>query len=258
MNKLEIFNSILDFLPELFPPDLSAITLSNCQEFIGIWGRPGSTLGQSLKTFIYPGKPLIPNVMLGQVIMHKRKITKYYTEEESISGIPYLAVGVPILEGEEMIGGICAVREETILETQKRCECLLEVQDILAESMVTVSSRLAHLVNSYREVRKITDFIQTISQKANLIGIHTSIEANNTHTEGEVFENIINELENLAAEAKNTTEDIVQLLNDFDKQNVELFSAIRHIETVVNNTSHTVNDIMDYLAQQSNMIIKGK
>ncbi len=258
MNKIEIFNSVLDFLPELFPPDLSAITLSNCQEFIGIWGKPGNTLGQSLKTFIYPGKPLIPNVMLGQVIMEKKKITKYYTEEESISGIPYLAVGVPIYQQEEMIGGICTVREETILETQKRCKCLLEVQDDLAESMIKVSSRLVHLVNSYREVRKITEFIQNISQKANLIGIHTSIEANNADKEEEILNNIINEIENLAAEAKNMTEDIVYLLNDFDKQNVELFSAIRHIETVVNNTSHTVNDIMDYLAQQSNMIIRGK
>ncbi|HHY06057.1 MAG TPA: hypothetical protein GX532_03645 [Clostridia bacterium] len=257
MNKLEIFKNILDFLPELFPPDLSAITLSNCEEFVGIWGRNGNTLGQSLKTFIYPGKKLIPEVMLGQVIMQKKKITKYYTEEESISGIPYLAVGVPIYEDTQMIGGICAVREETILETVERCKNLLEVQEALAQSMMTVSTNLTHLVNSYREVRRISDFIQSVSQKVNIINVNTSLEAEKKEKE-EILNSILKNIEQLSLETKGVAQNIVTLLNDFDKQNLKLFSSIRNIETIVNNMSYSVNDIMEYLSKQSHMIMKGK
>lgn len=257
MNKLEIFIKILDFLPELFPPDLSAITLSNCTHFVGIWGRPGNTLGQSLKSIIYPGKPLIPEVMLGQVLMQKAKITKYYTAEESVSGIPYLAVGVPIYEEKEIIGGICAVREETILETQERCKTLLESQNTLALSMSEVSSHLSELVNSYREVRKISELIQGISQKASCIGLYTTLEATQEEQKGQVIGSIIEDLQNLSSESKKALENIVDLLSAFDKKNVALFTSIRQIETVVGNTSHTVNDIMDYLAKQSHMIIKG-
>lgn len=257
MSKLEIFKGILPFLPELFPPDLSAITLSNCTHFIGIWGRPGNTLGESLKTFIYPGKPLEPKVMLGQVIMQKKKIVKYYSKEESISGIPYLAVGVPIHENGEMIGGICVVREETILETQERCKNLLKTQNILSESMRCVSSNLAHIVNSYREIRKIADFTHILSQKAQLMGIGTTLEASNNSNEREIIQSISADLQALAEEAKRTTENIVSLLNDFDKDNIELFTSIRRIETVVNNMSHTVRDILDYLAQESSIIMNG-
>lgn len=258
MTKLEIMKSILDFLPELFPPDLSAITLCNSTHFIGIWGRPGNTLGESLKTFIYPGKELDLRVMLGQVMLHKRKITKYYTKEESISGIPYLAVGVPIYENGEIVGGICAVREETILETQERCKNLLEIQNILGENMKSVSSNLSHLVNRYREVRKIADFTQTISQKAQLIGINTTLEASGSYNEEEILNAVCADLQALADESKKTTERIVTLLNDFDKEYLELFSSIRRIDTVVNNMSHTVKGILDYLSLQSNTIIKGE
>lgn len=258
MNKLDILKCILDFIPELFPPDLSALTLSNTTHFIGVWGRPGNTLGQSIKTLIYPGKLLNPDVMLGQVIMQKRKITKYYTAKESISGIAYLAIGVPIYEDTEMVGGICTVREETILETQERCKNLLNIQEILAESMANVSSKLSNMVNSYREVRSITDYIESISQKANLIGVHTTIEALLTQNDSNVIKSISGDLQTLAEDSKEKAQRVVTLLNDFDKNNVELFSSIRQIETVVSNMSYSVSDIMNYLGKQSNMMIKDK
>lgn len=258
MNKLDILNNILDFLPELFSADLSAITLSNTTHFIGIWGKPDNTLGQSIKTLIYPGKPLIPEVMLGQVMLQGKKITKYYTDQESITGLPYLAVGVPIVENNEILGGICAVREETILETQKRCEDLLEVQDVLAGKMIEVSSKVSTLVNSYREVRTISDLIQYISQKANVIGINTSLESTQEDKNSSVSESIITDLQELADHSTSSAEQIVSLLNQFDSNTVKLFSSISQIETVVNNMSHTITEIMDYLTDQSNIIIKGK
>jgi len=258
MDKLHYLEMLIDFLPELFPPDLSAITLSNCTHFISIWTRKDNALGESLKKLIYPGKPLELNVMLGQVAKRKEKITKYYTKDESISGIPYLAVGVPIYEGEDMVGGIAVVREETILETQERCKNLLEVQETLAQSMITVSSRLSNLVKSYRETRTITNYVQDISQQALLLGINSLVGTSQSNQNGDVIKDVVKELQNLVVESKKTTGKIVNLLNDFDDQNIGLFSSIQNIETIVNNMTDSVNDIMDYLKQQSNMIMHGK
>jgi predicted transcriptional regulator with HTH domain len=258
MNKIELFKSILDFLPELFPPDLSAITLSNCTHFVGIWGRPGNQLGEALKKMIYPGKALDSRVMLGQVMMHKKKITKYYNAQESIAGLPYLAVGVPLYEGNEMVGGICVVREETILEVQNRCRSLLKIQEILACSMANVSARLDSLINSYDGTRKIADYTHKITQKAFLLSVDVLLEASCNDNCGETLTNIANEIQNIANESRNATEKIVALLNDFDFNNADLLSSIRQIETVVTRISNSVNDIMDYLTQQTNSIIKGK
>ena len=65
-------------------------------------------------------------------------------------------------------------------------------------------------------------------------------------------------IEQLSLETKGVAQNIVTLLNDFDKQNLKLFSSIRNIETIVNNMSYSVNDIMEYLSKQSHMIMKGK
>ena len=43
--------------------------------------------------------------------------------------------------------------------------------------MMTVSTNLTHLVNSYREVRRISDFIQKCLPKVNIINVNTSLEA---------------------------------------------------------------------------------
>lgn len=258
MSKLEHLNNLLNLIQELFPPDLAAITLSNNTHFINIWVREGNELGESLKKFIYPGKELELNVMLGQVATHKEKITKYYTKDESISGLPYLAVGVPIYEGTTMVGGICAVREETILETQERCQNLYQYQETLVDSMKTVSSNMSHLVNSYKETRAIANYVQDISQKAHLLGINALIANSFSGEDNSNINEIVEELKELAVQSKQTTGKIVNMLNDYDNQNIELFSSIYQIQTAVSNMTDCINNIMDYLKQQSHMLINGK
>jgi len=258
MSKLEHLNNLLNLIQELFPPDLAAITLSDTTHFINIWVREGNELGESLRKFIYPGKPLELNVMLGQVVKRKEKITKYYTKEESISGLPYLAVGVPIYEGNEMIGGICVVREETILETQERCKDLYQIQATLVDSMKTVLSNISHLVNSYKETRTIGNYVQDISQKAHLLGINALIANSLSDEDNSRLNDVVEELKELAVEAKQTTGKIVTMLNEYDNKNVELFSSIYQIQTAVTNMNESINNIMEYLKQQSNMLINGK
>jgi len=258
MNKIELFLSILDFLPELFPPDLSAITLSDCTHFVGIWGRPGNKLGESLKKLIYPGKELEPRVMLGQVMIHKKKIVKYFTAEESIVGIPYLAVGVPIYENKKLVGGICAVREETILEVKNRCWSLLKIQEILSCSMGNVSTRLNRLINSYDETRKITDYIHNLTQKAFLLSVDVLVEASYNERCADTLTSIAHAIQDIANESRQVTEKIVDVLNAFDFSNADLLASIKHIETVVNRISQSLCEIMDYLVQQSSLIIKEK
>ncbi len=259
MNKLRYFELLLDFIPELFPPDLSAITLSDCNKFIKVWGR-NNPLGKSLKEMLYPGKLLEENVMLGKVMEQNKKITKYFTKDESITGIAYLAVGVPIYEEDKLVGGICVVREETILETQERCKHLYEVQEILSQSMNTLSSRLSHVISSYENTRNISNYVQDISQKAHLLNINTLLEKSQ-FKDGEQspnLEEIIESINNLAVESKKTTGKIINLLNDFDNQNIDLLSSINQIETTVKQMTYSINDIMLYLNQQTNSIINGK
>lgn len=258
MGKLKQLNNLLDFLPELFPPDLVCITLSNTTHFINIWWREGNELGESLGKYIYPGKKLELNVMLGLVAKHKKKITKYYTKEESISGFPYLAVGVPVYEDGQIVGGICAVREETILETQERCKDLFQFQEVLADSMKTVSANISHLINSYQETRTIANYVQDISQKAHLLGINALMTSSFSNKENPAINEIVEELKELAIESKETAGKIVGLLNDYDNKNMELFSSIYQIQTAVSNMSHCINNIMEYLQQQSNLIINGE
>ena len=255
MSILQYLKEMINFLPELFPQDLSAITLSDCTHFIGVWSakRP---LGEALRKVIYPGKKISDKVMLGQVVKHKKKITKYYTKEESIFNYPYLAVGVPVFENGELTGGICTVREETILETQSRCRMLLEVQNIMGESMNNLTEKMDSLVDKYKETRKINDLMQDVIQKASFLQVNTLLKATNMQDEyKESFLALADEIKKMAHDTKDASFKIIKLLNEFDVNAADFFSSIKHIEIIVASMSNSINSIMDYLSKQSDMII---
>lgn len=255
MNKLDQLKEMLNFLPELFPPDLAAITLSNCTHFIGVWNRDDE-VGRKLRIGLYPDKPLDDKVMLGQVILQKKKITKYYTLEESVSDIPYLAVGVPIYEGDTLVGAICVIREEAILEAQNRCKALMQVHEIVAESMENVSDRLEYLINSYTETRKIADLMRGVNHKASLLQVNTLLHAARSN-DGAANNNVAlaDEIKGMANETEQAALQIINLLNEFDTQAAAFFSVIRNMQIIVNNMNKSITDINEYLIQQSNLIV---
>ena len=259
MTKLEYIKNLLNFLPELFPPDLAAITLSNCTHFIGVWSRPDDLLGTTIRDALYPGKELDDRVMLGQVVKIGTKITKYYTKDESVFGMPYLAVGVPIYDNNILQGAIGILREETILEAQNRCQLLMNVHDILEDSMNTVSEKTTDLLCSYNETRKINHLMQEVNHKASLLQVNTLLKATNLDPDNkENYLLLANELKNMSSDTKQAAMKIISILNEFDLQTTDFLSSIRHIEVIVNNMNNSICSIMDYLAQQSNMIISNK
>lgn len=259
MTKLEYFIKMLDFLPELFPPDLAAITLSNTTHFIGVWSRPDDSLGNAIKKALYPGKELDDRVMLGQIVKNGTKITKYYTKDESVFGMPYLAVGIPIYDNNILQGGICTLREETILEAQNRCRLLINVHDILEESMTTVSKKMTDLLSSYNETRKINELMQEVNHKASLLQVNTLLKATNLDADEKAnYLHLADEIKGMTNDTKQAALKIINTLNEFDLHASDFLSSIRHIEVIINNMNNSINSIMDYLAQQSNMIISNK
>ncbi len=66
------------------------------------------------------------------------------------------------------------------------------------------------------------------------------------------------ELQDMTKECQQATENIVGLLNNFDCVKGDLLLSVRHIENVVLQTSTSVNEIMEYLNQQSNNVVNPK
>lgn len=66
------------------------------------------------------------------------------------------------------------------------------------------------------------------------------------------------EIKTMANETKEAALRIIQLLNEFDVHAAGFFSSIRHIQVVVNNMNNSIDSIMKYLSQQSNLIVSNK
>ena len=254
MSILQYLKEMINFLPELFPQDLSAITLSDCTHFIGVWSakRP---LGEALRKVIYPGKKISDKVMLGQVVKHKKKITKYYTKEESIFNYPYLAVGVPVFENGELTGGICTVRGDHFRNSKPMPDAFGS-QNIMGDSMNNLTEKMDSLVDKYKETRKINDLMQDVIQKASFLQVNTLLKATNMQDEyKESFLALADEIKKMAHDTKDASFKIIKLLNEFDVNAADFFSSIKHIEIIVASMSNSINSIMDYLSKQSDMII---
>jgi len=259
MTKIESIKNLIEFLPELFPSDLAAITIADCEKFISIWVREGNYLGEAIKKSVYPGKPLTRRVISNKVVEEKRKFSKYFSKQESVADMPYLSVGVPIFEENgEISGAICIIKEESLFEAQNRCRSLLQINDILTTKTNQIVKKLDYFLKSYKDTRAVHEYMQEVSQKASLLEINILLESALVSSEREMQEKytrLSQEIKEMAEETKKSAMQIIQVLNNFDLNAADFFSSINYIETIVKGMNNSINSISEFLSQQSNILL---
>ena len=255
MTKLNVLKNMLEFISEMFPPDLAAITLSDCSKFIAVWNREDE-IGKAIGKALYPGKLLDDKVMLGQVVKYKKKRTHYFSSNESVCKVPYLAVGIPIYEDGILTGGICIIREDTILETQARCRSLLQVNGILSDSMHNASGKMDELLQSYDKTRKIVDLMQQVNHKATMVQVNSVQRFNgNSNIAPDNHPIFLDSIKEMANETQEAALQIIKMLNEFDVHAASFFAAIKNIQVIVDHMGAHLTDISEFITEQSNSII---
>ncbi|KLV05524.1 hypothetical protein ABT56_11180 [Photobacterium aquae] len=107
----------------------------------------------------------------------------------------------------------------------------------LGEEMERSSSTIIELETQSHQIRSILDVIRSISDQTNLLALNAAIEAARAGESGRGFAVVADEVRQLASKTQNSTEEIQQMINQFQGQ-IKLT-----VETIANGKTFTQNSI---------------
>ncbi|MDT8715953.1 chemotaxis protein [Clostridium sp. 19966] len=254
LNDESFFSSlknVFTVLPTVFASD-AAIAITDNENFI---------LFKQAETFelnIQEGMELVSGGVSEKAIKTRKKHSLRYPKEAF--GFPIMAYGVPIINPDtnNVVGSITYAvsleKENEVIEMANELQSFSEELAASSEEFASLTEELAdknenvnNLVNETKEgissMDDIINYIKSIAETTNLLGLNAAIEAARAGENGRGFSVVAGEIRKLAANSKTSTVQINQALEKI-KHN------INEIVEVINGYT-SANDVQ---ASQSKQI----
>ncbi len=192
-----------------------------------------------------------------------RKIPK------EIYGIPYIAVGCPIVEAGQVVGclstGVTTDQEERLVEMAEQVSTVLENIAQHTESLArdaeymmqashTLSEAAERMENKIAETSQISHLIKNISSRSNILGLNAMLESARAGAAGRGFAVVANEIRQLSQTTSASAKDIFQILDEMNQLvrivAVEMERTMRH-STQQSTRIQELSAIMQQLRRMS-------
>jgi len=157
--------------------------------------------------------------------------------EESATNINLVATAI-----EQMTG--------TISEIAKNTEKARMIADQAVSYTKTASEQVGELGIAVREIGKVTDTINDISQQTNLLALNATIEAARAGEAGRGFAVVANEIKELARQTGESTHEIRGRIEKIQKSTTGTVSQIGEISRVTDNVNEIVSAIAAAVEEQ--------
>ncbi|MCR4442759.1 MAG: methyl-accepting chemotaxis protein [Peptococcaceae bacterium] len=225
----------------------------------------------------YPARTLDLKVQVGarvpegtvtyEAMRTKKRVVQEIDSKNTKYGLPYIGVGLPILdENGEVIGGIGVTenteRKEFLLNTAKELEKSLQgiqssMQEIAAEAeelsatsqeLKAISDETAARVG---ETATILSFVKNIANRINILGLNASIEAARVGDAGRGFNVVANEVRTLARATNESTGQISTIIEKIKEGINSTNSAAGMVKNVTQEQAEklaAINPILENLA----------
>lgn len=200
------------------------IGVTDTEKFLAYY--PGGSLNLNIK----PGDPLRPGSINHTAIVEKKRVKKWIPRE--LYGIPYIAVGYPIVDKGEVVGclatGISTDREERLQAMSDELAGTLEnlvfnTEQIssasvqLASTTQDMGSSTAQVKERIEETSKMSELIRHVSTQTNILGINAAIEAARAGAHGRGFSVVANEIRKLSDSTSSSTQSIASHLHEMNQ-----------------------------------------
>ncbi|WP_425060008.1 Putative sensory transducer protein YfmS [Sporomusa carbonis] len=186
------------------------------------------------------------------------QVTSMISRDNSVFGIPYLACGFPVKEGDQVIG--CIVTTQTITNQEKintiASELAASSEEFTAgmeelaagaRELSVTSSQLEELskdlANTIRQTDEIVNFIKKISNQTNLLGLNAAIEAARVGEAGRGFSVVAEEVRKLAAESSDSVKGIYIALKKTQDSIAAMNEKVMRIDETVYAQERSINEM---------------
>lgn len=247
MDLLEVLKQATPYIQLAFNNEIFVSIVDRDQNKV-YFASPGTKVDLGVKTGdtmkvteelrqAYAGKNVskdIPAEFYG-VLLH----TKTYPIKENGRVVGALSL-VFSMENQEKLQSYLSHLQNAVIGLQDKVHLVASHSEELAATSteITVQSRQA-LADSEAS-HSVTDFIKSISQQTNLLGLNASIEAARAGQHGAGFNIVAQEVRKLSLETKSATEKIEDSLKNITQNLQGLMGSMNQINTASNEQAELV------------------
>ncbi|UOF89297.1 methyl-accepting chemotaxis protein [Fodinisporobacter ferrooxydans] len=188
-------------------------------------------------------------------------------------GIPYIGMGVPLFEDDQLIGVLSIAMSNTRYEKLRNdaTELTAMVEELSATTdeistasthvavMAQEASQLADEMSKFvNQIDHIAGFVHNVSTQTHLLGLNATIEAAHAGESGRGFTVVAQEIRKLAEQSKQATKEIsneltriqeqmqkmVAVLHSISADTEEHAASILNLKVIFEHISGTADDMM--------------
>lgn len=222
---MSLLNSLLEVAPLLQKAFLfdCMVGVTDREKFLAYY--PASDLNLGIK----PGDPLRDGSINATAIAENRRIVRRISKE--VYGIPYIAVGYPIVENGQVVGclatGVTTEQEDRLRSLAEQLtgaleniathtESLAKDSNDLAMASHTLADTAVRMEGKIAETSQINQMIRDISTRSNVLGLNAVLEAARAGTAGRGFAVVAEEIRRLSQSTSTSAKNIFRILEEMN------------------------------------------
>jgi methyl-accepting chemotaxis protein len=240
--------------------------------------------------FYQPGKTLDHQVEIGDLLkkdsvvmkaMNTRERVVTRVDKKELFGVRYIGIALPVIENNKVVGSVFfgenTARQDSLREMAD--ELALNTEDLSAssEEIAAQAQELSALLGELERysdeshkkmtnIEEVSEFINSISSKTNMLGINAAIEAARVGAEGAGFGVVANEIRNLSNQSSESVEDIKKMLNSLEKKSRDIKESANSANNIAEEQAKVLENIaasteeikmqIDQLAEMADRLIE--
>jgi hypothetical protein len=200
--------------------------------------------------------PVKPGSTARTTLNANKKVSLRVPKE--VYGLPYIGAGVPIREGNEVVGSfvtttpiedlerlhaISGEMHEAIKATVTGISSLASSSQQLAASSTELASNTGAIENEIKKMDEIMDLIKDIASQTHLLGLNAAIEAARAGDLGRGFNVVAEEIRKLASRTQTSAKDVSEKLYSIKGKINALLDNILQVSAVAEEQSATTQDV---------------
>ena len=229
---------------------LTLLTITDRERFLAY------TPARDLDVGIKPGDLLEKGGSTYQAMMHNKTIIAEIPA--TVSGIPYIAATVPIVEDGQVIGSIATaypIKKEaelnnmssqtTIVVSQTRTAIagLLDVSKSLAASAQTLNDLAANTSQTAEQADSMAGFIREVADNTQLLGLNAAIESARAGEYGKGFDVVAKEIRKMATSNKEAAKSINKFVHGLQSSIGDVASHAQELGAVSEELTASLQEI---------------
>lgn len=255
--KKEVCETIKHFLT--VAPFINLLTIEDLGLFVCdteevLWDVIPEVFQWYEKTYVgvKPG----PDWAVTKAMQQRKRVVEEIGKEAF--GVPYVAVAMPIIENDQVVGGIA------VQQSVDKREKLVEIVHSLNQTIKTVDTTVQQIAAEAEELSAtgqelgsisedtnaqvgetdtVIEVIRKIADQTNLIGLNAAIEAARVGEHGRGFAVVAEEVRKLAQSSSVSTKNIRQTLDKVKSAVEQINAAVKEVSVVANHQAQVLTEM---------------